>query len=201
MTPEVRKFILHQAHAGEDGIISMENLLDFFSSPLNIDITRRIDICSALWHLVSRKPVSYSVSSLGIPGRIRIWWKDTVLNKNLYIALTVVTYHFHQKYIQAFIYLKLSFLNEARSLTISAAFLHQCVLSSIEYIKDVCCSKGTKDEIMLRLSCCTEGFYATETPAQMETLIKRYVVSLLFDCVASLMYFLLSITLCYVVCF
>jgi hypothetical protein len=84
MTPEVRKFILHQAHAGEDGIISMENLLDFWSSPLNIDLTRRIDICSALWHLVSRKPVSYSVSSLGIPGRIRIWWKDTVLNKNIH---------------------------------------------------------------------------------------------------------------------
>jgi hypothetical protein len=79
--------------------------------------------------------------------------------------------------------------------------LHQCVLSSIEYIKDVCCSKGTKDEIMLRLSCCTEGFYATETPAQMETLIKRYVVSLLFDCVASSMYFRFSITLCHVVCF
>ena len=201
MTPEVRKFILHQAHAGEAGIISMEKLLDFWSSPLNIYLTRRIDICSALWHLVSRKPVLYSVSSLGIPARIRIWWKDTVLNKNFYIALTVVTYRFHQKYIQAFIYLKLSFLNEARALTISATFLHQCVLSSIEYIKDVCCSKGTKDEIMLRLPCCTEGFYATETPAQMETLIKRYVVSLLFDCVASSMYFRFSITLCHVVCF
>ena len=91
MTPEVRMFILHQAHLGEDGFISMGKLLDFWSSPLNAVLTRRIDICSALWHLVSRKSVSYSASSLGrIPARIRIWWKEAVLNKNTFIDLTLV---------------------------------------------------------------------------------------------------------------
>ena len=109
----------------------------------------------------------------------------------------------HQQYAQAFIYLKLGFRNESRALTISAAFLHQCMVSSIEYIYDVCSSNATKDEIMSRLPCCTEGFYATESPAHMEALIKRYVVSLLFACVVSLMYFRFSITLCLVdsVCF
>jgi hypothetical protein len=94
MTPEVRKFILHQAHIGEDGFISMERLLDFWSSPLNVILTRRMDICSALWHLVSRRSISYSAGSPSrIPERIRIWWKDAILNKNAYIDLIIATFY------------------------------------------------------------------------------------------------------------
>lgn len=71
-----------EAHVGKDGIISMEKLLDFWLSQLNIDIglTRHIEICSAMASIESQVSFAFSKLSGRIPERMRICWKDTILN-------------------------------------------------------------------------------------------------------------------------
>ena len=66
-------------------------------------------------------------------------------------------------------------LKEARALTINGAFIHQCILSSIESIQKLCSSGASKEEIMLGIPCCTEGFYATKSAEEMESFIQRYL--------------------------
>eukprot|EP00579_Thalassiosira_antarctica_P012385 CAMPEP_0201913032 /NCGR_PEP_ID=MMETSP0903-20130614/3550_1 /ASSEMBLY_ACC=CAM_ASM_000552 /TAXON_ID=420261 /ORGANISM="Thalassiosira antarctica, Strain CCMP982" /LENGTH=485 /DNA_ID=CAMNT_0048448129 /DNA_START=39 /DNA_END=1496 /DNA_ORIENTATION=- len=126
MTPRVKEFILGQGHLSQDGFISVQRLVGFWSSPQNIDMTQRIDICGASWYL-------------------------------------------------ALIYLRRGFLKVARALTINGAFIHQCIISSIECIKELCSSTDSKESIMLKLSCCAEGFFATESSEKMESFIQRYL--------------------------
>jgi len=52
MPPQVKEFALDSGHLSQDGFISLQKLVDFWSLPQNIDITRRIDICGASWYLV-----------------------------------------------------------------------------------------------------------------------------------------------------
>ena len=76
---------------------------------------------------------------------------------------------------QALIHLRLGLLKEARALTINGAFIHQCILKSIEFVKELCSSDASKEKIMLELPSCAEGFYATESAASMESFIQRYL--------------------------
>ena len=60
----------------------MEKLLDFWSSQLNIDIglTRRLEIRSAIASIESQVSFAFSKLSGWILERMRIWWKDAILN-------------------------------------------------------------------------------------------------------------------------
>jgi len=126
MPAHVKDYILDQGHLSNDGFISVNSLVNFWSAPQNMAMTQRVDICGAAWYL-------------------------------------------------ALLYLRLGFLNEARALTINGAFIHQCITTSIEYIVEVCASKDTTDNIMVKLARCAEGFYATESPEKMESFIQRYL--------------------------
>lgn len=120
----VKEFIFDHEH--QNGFISVQNLVGFWSSPQNVDIIQHAQTCGVSWHL-------------------------------------------------ALLYLRLDKFDEARALTINGAFIHQCAISSIHYIKKLCNSNASKETIMTRLSFCTQGFYATESPEKMESFIQRYV--------------------------
>lgn len=54
MPPEARQFILREGHINKcDGFISLEKLIDFWSGPKYVGLTRRVDIVGASWYLVS----------------------------------------------------------------------------------------------------------------------------------------------------
>ena len=52
MPLRVKEFILNREHLVTNGSISIEILLNFWSAPQNVDITRRVDICGTSWYLV-----------------------------------------------------------------------------------------------------------------------------------------------------
>ena len=52
MPERVKDFVLHSGHMTADGFISVDNLISFWSSPVNAVLTERIDICGASWYLV-----------------------------------------------------------------------------------------------------------------------------------------------------
>ena len=52
MPERVKDFVLHSRHMTADGFISVDNLISFWSSPVNAVLTERIDICGASWYLV-----------------------------------------------------------------------------------------------------------------------------------------------------
>ena len=72
-------------------------------------------------------------------------------------------------------YLRRGSLKEARALTINGSFVHQCIVLSIEYVRDLCSSGASTEYIMDKLKHCTEGFYATATAERMESYIQRYL--------------------------
>ncbi|KAL7524780.1 hypothetical protein ACHAWF_001082 [Thalassiosira exigua] len=63
---------------------------------------------------------------------------------------------------------------EARALTVNGAFIHQCMITTVEAIAELCSSGASTETIMLKLLRCTEGFYATETPEKMAAFIRKY---------------------------
>ena len=53
LPPSVKDFILNapSGHLSNDGFISIDRLLEFWSSPAHINLTQRTDICCAAWYL------------------------------------------------------------------------------------------------------------------------------------------------------
>jgi len=66
-------------------------------------------------------------------------------------------------------------VKEARSLCINGSFIHQCILTSIEYIMKIASSGESTEYIMSKLNYCAEGFYATETPEKIERYIGHHL--------------------------
>lgn len=73
------------------------------------------------------------------------------------------------------VYSRMGMVKEARSLCINGSFIHQCILTSIEYIMKVASSGESTEYIMSKLNYCAEGFYATETPEKIERYIGHHL--------------------------
>jgi len=76
----------------------------------------------------------------------------------------------------ALVYLKQGMFNQARSLTINGAFIHQCYNSSIEHIKDVMSTSNLSNQIVeQKLPYFVRGFNSIRSPETMERFIRSYL--------------------------
>jgi len=73
----------------------------------------------------------------------------------------------------ALVYMKLQKFKEARALTINGSFIHQCLNSSIEYIKDICESNAKIP--YHKLPYFARGLRSIQSPEMMKSFIQSYM--------------------------